>query len=81
MTTHFGTLMGHHRGRRSQSGVAEALGISRNTLARIESGELLPTGSTLAKVLHHYQTDGGPPISRDALGELMEALIAQGGAR
>lgn len=77
----FGTLLAHHRGRRDLTSVAEAVGISRNTLAAIEGGQL-PTCTTLARILHHYQTDHeAPRLSRDSLGELMEALVAAGGGK
>lgn len=81
--TRFGTLLAHHRGVRNQGDVAERLGISRATLSQIECGKILPTGKTLARLLHYYSTDkasASPAPTRAQLGELMEALIACGGA-
>jgi len=74
-----GTLLAHHRGRRSQSAIAHALNISPRTLSAIEAGEL-PTARTLARLLHHYETDeAGPRFSASQKVELMDALILAGG--
>ncbi len=74
----FGTLLAHHRGRRSQASVAHALGITPRTLSAIEA-DGLTTARTLAKLLYRYETDGeGPRFSDAQKVELFDALVAMG---
>ena len=74
-----GTLLAHHRGRRSLSDVATALSISTRTLTAIEDGDL-PTGRTLAKLLYLYETDGkGPRMVAAQKADLFDAIVAAGG--
>lgn len=73
-----GTLLAHHRGRRSQASVADAIGTTPRTLSAIEGGDL-PTARTLAKLLHLYETDAAAPRFSDAQKvELFDALVAAG---
>lgn len=77
---HLGRLLSHIRGARMAGHVAERLEISRATLSQIERGHTLPTGKTLARLLHLYQTDKMfAPASRAQLADIMDALIACGG--
>lgn len=69
-----GTLLAHHRGRRTQAAVAEAIGITDRTLGAIERG-MVPTGRTLAKLLRYY-CDTEPALTGAQRAELFDALIA-----
>jgi transcriptional regulator with XRE-family HTH domain len=76
-----GRLLAHHRSHRSQESVADILGISRTTLSHAERGYILLSGTTLAKLLHLYDTDGvAPPPSRSDKVTIYDAIVDCGEA-
>ena len=73
-----GRLLAHHRGRREQGAVAEALGMSRATLSEIERGYVIPTGRTLGRLLRRYATDGdGLTPTREDHADILAALVLE----
>ena len=67
------------RARLSQSGLAEASGVSRATISLIERGGTRPTPLTLEQLARGLATDADGGIDQQAQGQAFAALLVDAG--